>query len=256
MASEFGRVFSVAGLAAIFPVAGQVGRIGKLLVGLAGSNLVTREAGAGPDDYAFSHALVQEAIYDLLPLAQSKRQHRRIADWLEEQHAGLMAGYHGVLARHCMLADEFPRAVDHLEGGASTALRHSAYREAIQHIETAQRLADERRLAADALGRARWHSLLGDGRDELSEVGPARAAYLKTLELLDRAYAPGALARAGGILAQLGRQMLAGGRAPAPLPAAQAEASRLASHAHAQLSEIILADELAPVPGFAMMGTS
>jgi len=244
VASVFGRMFSAAGLAATLPVRQPLVHIGELLSGLAGSNLVMHESGGGADSFAFSHALVQEAIYDLLPMAQRKRQHRRIADWLEEQHGDLMAGYFGLLANHCMLAEEFPRAVGHLEGGARTAMRHAAYREAIQHIETAQRVAVERQVAADALRRARWHSLLGDSRHELSELKLAHGEYLHALELLGRRPAPGALARTAGILVHLGRQVLAARsrRAAPALPEGVADESsescRLASHAYAQLSEI------------------
>jgi len=240
VASVFGRVFSSAGLAAILPAPQPLPRIDELLVGLAGSNLVMHESGSPPDEYTFSHALVQEAIYDLLPLAQRKRQHRRIADWLEEQHGNLMAGYFSLLANHCMLAEEYPRAVGHLEGGATTAIRHAAYREAIQHLETAQRVASERQVAADALRRARWHSLLGDSRHELSELKLARREYLETLGLLGRAYGPGSLARTAGIVGHLVRMVVAGratGKA-STLAAGAADSARLASHAYAQLSEI------------------
>lgn len=237
VASVFGRMFTGTGLAAILPVAEQGRRIADLLLGLAGSNLIASEGG---DSYAFSHALVQEAIYDLLPMAQRKRQHRRIADWLEEQHGALMTGYFGLLANHCMLAEEFPRAVNHLEGGAKTAIRDSAYREAIRHIETAQRIVTERKLDAEPLRRARWHILLGDSHHELTELKQASPQYLRALELLGQPYAPGALSRTGGILAQLGSLTISGlaaGKKAAPTTALE-DRWRLASHAYAQLSEI------------------
>lgn len=240
VASVFGRVFSGAALAAVHPVAQQARRILELLSGLAGSNLVVNESAAGDDSFAFSHVLVQEAIYELLPLAQRRRQHRRIADWLEAQHGAGMAGYFGLLANHCMLAEDFARAVDHLEGGARTAIRQAAYREAVQHVETAQRITAERRLDADALRRARWHGLLGDSHHELTELKLARTEYLRVLELLGRPYAPGAWARATGILAELARLRL-GGLAASTVPdaaARQVDERRLASRAYAQLSEI------------------
>ncbi len=241
VASVFGRVFSGAGLAAAHPLAQQGQRIVELLAGLAGSNLVARELAAGDDGYAFSHALVLEAIYDLLPLAQRKRQHRRIADWLEEQHGALMAGFFGLLANHCLLAEEFARALNHLEGGAQTAFRHSAYREAITHIQTAQRVARERQLDADLLRQARWQGLLGDSHHELSEYGQARVHYAQALVLLGKPYAPGPLARVGGILSNLARQATARLRRPIGAPPGDEHASAalgLASHAYARLAEI------------------
>ena len=241
VASVFGRVFSCAALAAIHPLAERVQRIMELLAGLAGSNLVAREPAAGDDGYAFSHALVQEAIYDLLPLAQRRRQHRRIADWLEEQHGAVISGFFGLLANHCMLAEEYPRAVDHLEGGAQTAMRQSAYREAITQIQTAQRLAQEHRVEADALRRARWFGLLGDSHHELSEYGQARQHYAQALALLGRPYEPGPLARVGGILGNLARQAaarLGGGGVVAAGEGQASEAVRLTSHAYARLAEI------------------
>ena len=208
---------------------------------LLGSNLIHRETADGEPSYAFTHALVQEAIYELLPMAQRKRLHRRIADWLEAQHAGAMAGFYGVLASHCMLADEFARALNHLEGGALTAMRHSAYREAITHLANgAAHRARSARSTPIALRQARWQSLLGDSHHELSEFVQAEKQYLKVLALLGQPYAPSA-ARPGG--RHPGAAVAAGGlphartaqRAPTPRVA---EALRLASHAYSQLSEI------------------
>jgi hypothetical protein len=58
--------------------------------------------------------------------------------------------------------------------------------------EHAQRIAEERRLDADALRRARWHSQLGDCRHELSALTQARQEYLRALELLGRRMISGA----------------------------------------------------------------
>jgi len=236
VACVFGRFFSEAALAAVYPIARQGHRIAELLTGLSSSNLIHRETSDGPTTYAFTHVIVQETIYQLLPMAQRKRLHRRIADWLEAQHGGAMAGFYGVLANHCEAAEEFPRALNHLEGGAATAMRHSAYREAIANIETAQRLATEHALHADRLRRGHWQRLLGDSHHELSEYGLAQAHYLQALELLGRPYAPAPLSRIVGILARLVTQ-IAVRRAVSTDAGVVAEQS-LASHAYARLAEI------------------
>jgi adenylate cyclase len=227
-------VFTEEALRAVYPAAQQGERIAELLAGLLDSNLIYRDGAERTASYAFTHVIVQEAIYELLPLVQRKRLHHRIADWLEARHGGAMAGFHGVLANHCAAAEEFSRALDHLEGGAVTAIRHSAYREAISNIHTAQRIAKERSLEPDALRKARWHSLLGDSHHELSEYSQARAHYLETLALLGRPYAPGTLGRLAGISIHLAKQMTA--RTVDPTGGIGSES--LASHAHARLAEI------------------
>jgi class 3 adenylate cyclase len=289
VASVLGRVFTARALGAVLPSPQPAGTVAAQLSGLAGSSLVASAGGAADgaaggaaggapggapgDEYAFSHVLVQEAIYELLPMSQRRRQHQRIADWLEAQHGDGLAGHFGLLANHCMLAEEFPRALGHLEGGARTAIRNAAHHEAIQYLESAQRITEERRLDADALRRARWHSQLGDCRHELSALTQARQEYLCALELLGRPYAPSAAARTAGIVGHLARRAL--GRAPgavvappdslspspspSPSPSAasssassasasasasassaasEAARAQLASHAYAQLSEI------------------
>ncbi|HSM22541.1 MAG TPA: hypothetical protein VK876_10065, partial [Rubrivivax sp.] len=276
VASVLGRVFTARALGAVLPSPQPAATVAAQLSGLAGSSLVAPAVGAADgaaggapgNEYAFSHVLVQEAIYELLPMSQRRRQHQRIADWLEAQHGDGLAGHFGLLANHCMLAEEFPRALGHLEGGARTAIRNAAHHEAIQYLESAQRITEERRLDADALRRARWHSQLGDCRHELSALTQARQEYLRALVLLGRPYAPSAAARTAGIVGHLARRALGRGPgavavppdslspspSPSPSPSAasssasaaasassaasEAARAQLASHAYAQLSEI------------------
>jgi class 3 adenylate cyclase len=275
VASVLGRVFTARALGAVLPSPQPAGTVAAQLSGLAGSSLVAPAGGAADgaaggapgDEYAFSHVLVQEAIYELLPMSQRRRQHQRIADWLEAQHGDGLAGHFGLLANHCMLAEEFPRALGHLEGGARTAIRNAAHHEAIQYLESAQRITEERRLDADALRRARWHSQLGDCRHELSALTQARQEYLRALMLLGRPYAPSAAARTAGIVGHLARRALGRGPGAVAVPpdpprshprrhrqrrrsasasasasassaASEAARAQLASHAYAQLSEI------------------
>ncbi len=236
VACVFGRVFDEDGISAVHPVQQPRERVAESLGSLLDSNLIFRAREQGDTSYAFTHVIVQEAIYELLPLAQRKRLHHRVADWLEVRHAGAMAGAYGVLASHCLLADEFARALNHLEGGALTAMRHAAYREAIGQLHTAQRVAQEHQLDADALRQARWQSLLGDSHHELSEFVQAKTQYLKVLALLGEPFVEGRAVRLGSIVKHLALQALPARRAVRE--AAAPEALRLASHAYAQLSEL------------------
>ena len=239
LASVFGRVFSLAGLAAIYPVTQTLSRIQSLLASLAGSSFVHRQSGTDEDRYAFEHAIAQEAIYELLPMAQRRRQHGRIADWLEQQHSGLMAGFFGVLAKHCLLAEEFGRALNHLEGGARTAFRQSAYREAIGHLETAQRVVADKSIAANEMRRASWQLLMGDSHHELSEYQQAEKQYLSALALAGQPRSPASLGKPGGLIRELMRLGLR--QAPATAESTDAAAGSplsLAAHAYSRLAEI------------------
>lgn len=238
VACVFGRVFDEDGVSAVHPVQQPREHVAASLGSLLGSNLIHRDLPQGETHYAFTHVIVQEAIYELLPLAQRKRLHHRVADWLEARHAGALAGVYGVLASHCLQADQFARALNHLEGGALTAMRHAAYREAITHLQRAQRLAQEQHLEVDALRQARWQSLLGDSHHELSEFVQAKKQYLMVLAQLGKPFTESRAVRLGSILKQLSLQALPQPARRSGTDPAAAEALRLASHAYAQLSEL------------------
>jgi predicted ATPase len=102
--------------------------------------------------YQFRHTLYQQVVYERVPAGRRMQLHRRIG-MQEEGGYGEQAGEHAAeLATHFEQGRECGRAVRYRRQAAENALRRSAYREAIDHLNRG--LAMLSRLP-DALERAR-----------------------------------------------------------------------------------------------------
>jgi tetratricopeptide (TPR) repeat protein len=135
------------------------------------------------DNYAFNHALTQQALYAQLPPRRRRRLHLAAGEALERLPEKERGQRSSELARHFLEADEPERALPHVVVVGEQAEALFAFGEAERHYRTALDLAravgDERR-SAEALER------LGG---VLGNVGRYREA-LETLEeaaRLDRA---------------------------------------------------------------------
>jgi class 3 adenylate cyclase len=103
-------------------------------------DLVRREPASiieGQRQYAFTHVLIRDVAYDLLPRTDRARRHTVVAEFFERV-AGASAEAIGALARHWRDAGQYQRAVQHLIQAAEQAERgwakdHAAllYREAL-----------------------------------------------------------------------------------------------------------------------------
>lgn len=100
---------------------------------------LVREAGrGGAFDYAFSHHLVQAAIYEASPSAQRARRHRRLAGLLAAR-----AGPPAEVARHYDLGGEPGRAAEFYLQAAHGALALRADDEALQALARGLALAQD-----------------------------------------------------------------------------------------------------------------
>lgn len=128
------------------------------------------ERGGGRFAYAFTHALIESAVRELVDPSSIRGRRRRIAAVLEETRAG-DAGAAGLIAAHWEAAGEMgPAARAHLRA-ARVAKERYAYREAIDHANRALglELDDEQRFEAlIALVRARQR--IGDYTQGFSEL--------------------------------------------------------------------------------------
>lgn len=87
--------------------------------------------------YRFAHALYQEVLYQRLTGRRRVTLHRRIGDWQAQAYAGHTAEIAPELALHFTQGREFRRALGYQRQAAETALRRSAYQEAIAHLTRA-----------------------------------------------------------------------------------------------------------------------
>ena len=131
----------------------------QLLEQLERRDLIRRETSSiieGQQQFAFTHMLIRDVAYDLLPRADRMRRHALIAEFVGNT-TGVSGEAIGALARHWRAAGDNDRAVEQLVRAAELAERgwakdHAAalYREAFELVpadDTERRNMIRRRLA-------------------------------------------------------------------------------------------------------------
>jgi class 3 adenylate cyclase len=158
-ASVVGKIFWEGALRAMSP---ENGERTHLLEELERRDLVRREAASmieGERQFGFTHVLIRDVAYDLLPRADRARRHGLVAEFFEGS-TGASREAIGALARHWRDAGDHERAVEQLVRAAEQAERgwakdHAAllYREALELVaaeDVEQKSALRRRLAVAA----------------------------------------------------------------------------------------------------------
>ena len=106
--------------------------------------------------YIFKHALTQEAAYLRIPTTNRREHHRRAAELLETELAGVCPTTPELLAHHLGEAGLDERALDAWRRAAAAAAQSGAYTDAVQHLERARGLVtavvDERARHVHELG--------------------------------------------------------------------------------------------------------
>ncbi len=145
--------------------------------------------------YAFRHALIQEAVYDMLPEAQRRAIHATAYQVLLESASRQPA----LLAYHAERAGFIAQALDHLEAAGTDAVRRAANQEAINLFTRALSLAGDPQPRPSR--RAYWHSQLGIAYMDVGELERSHEEHLRALaELRIRVprYRVGVVARSVG----------------------------------------------------------
>jgi class 3 adenylate cyclase/tetratricopeptide (TPR) repeat protein len=146
---------------------------------------VIREQRGGERSYAFTHALVQEAVYAGLLVRTRRNLHAHIAAAMEALLRESIEEHYGVLAYHYAQAEEWGKAQEYLFKVGDQAQRIAADAEAVDHYER----------ALDAYGRAfgdRWEPMtraaverkIGEARYRLGEFERATIHLDRSLGLL------------------------------------------------------------------------
>lgn len=102
--------------------------------------LVVADDGSYSGRYAFSHALIQAALYETLPELRRARLHARVAEEIESRVRSSSLELASSLARHFEAGRQPARAIDYLLRAARTASRRFANDTALQHLEHAAQL--------------------------------------------------------------------------------------------------------------------
>ncbi|MDT4916081.1 MAG: hypothetical protein QOH89_781, partial [Pseudonocardiales bacterium] len=157
-AAVVGKVFWLDALAALRGSDDRA-ELTRIVDQLERRDLVRRESGSmfeGTPQFGFTHALIREVAYDLLPRAERARRHGIVAEFFGRTTGGSGEAI-GAMARHWAAAGDHARAVPQLLRAADLAERgwakdHAAflYREALALVpadDVEQRRSIRRRLA-------------------------------------------------------------------------------------------------------------
>jgi len=150
---------------------------------LIAAQLVTEEA---VDQFAFRHALTQQAIAAELLARERQHIHRRIAETLERlaTSSPLRDRYLEDLARHCFAAEMWEQTLTYSQEAGERALALYAQRAAIGHLTNALEAAS--RLSQPPA--ARLYLLRGQAYDTLGDFERARGDYTRALEAAHTAH--------------------------------------------------------------------
>ena len=99
--------------------------------------LIRSSSGLGEEKYAFTHDLLQEALYESIGPARRRRYHLRIAQIIEKLYAARLEDRYESLAYHFREGNDLEKAVIYSHRAGVKAASHSAYREAVLYFEQA-----------------------------------------------------------------------------------------------------------------------
>jgi tetratricopeptide (TPR) repeat protein len=138
-------------------------------------------ANAQPElEYAFRHALMQEAVYNSLLKNDQKALHLAAGEVLESLYAGRVEQIVGHLAYHFSHAGDFQRAVKYYHLAGDQAMQRYATPEALEHYTRAVELAESSGQSTPELFQAR-----GLVKEILGDFEGARADQSQALSLAE-----------------------------------------------------------------------
>jgi hypothetical protein len=185
IASVIGRVFGVKTLRDVHPGVGQAELVG-CLDSLERLDIALRDGPASTQErYAFRHVIIHEVAYKLLLDGQRRELHKNIAAWYERRFADDLSPHHGLLAWHTEKAEEYGRAIVHLEKAGEQALEAHANREAVGFLLRALAVADKGG-GVERKRCARWERQLGYAYHGLSLLPDSSVHLRKAARLLRR----------------------------------------------------------------------
>jgi class 3 adenylate cyclase/tetratricopeptide (TPR) repeat protein len=152
-AAVIGRSFARRVLAAVVDTAPEHGSVAELAghLELLVSEEFVRERTREPElEYAFKHALTQQAAYDRLLLRRRRQLHRRVGAVLERLYAAQRDDVAAVLAYHFTLGQAWPQAAQYERRAADRAFALYAVRDALDGRERALAALDRSPEAAPA----------------------------------------------------------------------------------------------------------
>lgn len=94
-------------------------------------------------EFTFSHALIQDAVYNSILEVKKQTLHRNVAQSIEDRFADQLHDFYGVLAHHFSRAQESAKAERYAMEAGYQAMQAAAFSEALQHFRTAEAFHDQ-----------------------------------------------------------------------------------------------------------------
>ena len=157
---------------------------------------VTDEVQGTAGRWAFTHALVREALYDELSITRRVRLHQRIGETLETLHGADLGPHLAELAYHftqAAVGGGAERAIDYGRRAGEYALSLAAYEQAVRHFAAALEVAED--AGADVAVRADLLLAQGTAEWRAGDSHLARLTYERVVDLIGSSD-PDRLARA------------------------------------------------------------
>ncbi|MEM9406156.1 MAG: adenylate/guanylate cyclase domain-containing protein [Acidobacteriota bacterium] len=208
VASVIGRSFELGLVEGVHPIGADEQALRADLSTLEHVDL-TRLANEDSDfEWIFKHVVTQEAAYSLLPFAQRRELHERVAGFLERRHEDNPKPVLPLLAHHWHRAQDYDKAVEYLERSGEQALRNGSYRESIRSFEQAVEIAEEGQAEVEPVRRARWQRHLGDAHLRTGNPVRSRVHLERSLDDLNRSAPKNPASIAWQLARELGLQTL------------------------------------------------
>ena len=188
---------------------------------------IARRSSEEEGQYAFTHALVRDVVYDQMLFGDRRKLHRAIAEWHERRpDSASNDRLAALLAYHWRSADEPERARPYLLAAGGHALRSGAYEEAVAFLTEA---LDSAGPMPETLPNARALRQLGEAYLGLGHLNESQARLEASLAALGYRMPQSLGAIVLDILREVLRQVgrrLRGGAAPSSDTERQLEAAR------------------------------
>ncbi len=182
VASVIGSSFTAPLLRNSFPVEAADPQVEANLHTLQDERLVTQSHNP---DYAFSHAIVEEAIYDRLLVAQRKTLHERVALALENEHAGAVDTVSPLLGHHWLRAGDEKKSGHYFGLAGQRAVHRGAYQEGLDFLTRALELTRSAAAGPDETVRdAHWQVLRAEAFFGLGKIEESWKAFREVARLL------------------------------------------------------------------------
>jgi class 3 adenylate cyclase/tetratricopeptide (TPR) repeat protein len=188
VAAVLGRQFALGELARVHPLSDSMENVRADAKDIAEAGLLVRAADED-DSFSFSHALVQEVAYELLPFTQRRELHQRAAEWLEQDSGRNLDELSPLLAHHWEQADVVEKAMHYIERAGERALmKDSSNPEAEEFltrlIALAERSGGSSGDRRQQVAVARWERMLSQAIARQSRHAPAMTHLARSITLL------------------------------------------------------------------------